>query len=43
MRSEPVPVALDQGSQGGLVAVAGGGHQLLVGSGVGAHGEVHIP
>jgi hypothetical protein len=40
---EAVPVALDQDSQGAVVTLAGGVHQLLIRSGVGAHGEVHIP
>src|SRR5262249_6024064 len=36
---QPAAVALDQGSQGGLVAVAGGVQQFLVGSGGGGRGH----
>jgi hypothetical protein len=40
---EPVTVALDQDSQGALVAVAGGVQQFVVASGIDAHERVHIP
>src|SRR5262249_18260085 len=40
---QPLPVALDERSQGALVAVAGGVQKLVVGWGAGAHGGVPIP
>src|SRR5262249_2093284 len=40
---QPVPVALDQDGQSGLVAVAGGVQEILVGSSVGAQGGLPIP